>query len=38
MNALCSEFTMGGCAAAAKAAGQFLAEGRQTERIGEAGP
>lgn len=38
MNALCSEFTVGGCTAAAKAAVLFPAEGRQTERIGEASP
>lgn len=39
MNALCNGFTTGGCAAAAaKAALLFLVEGRQPERIEEAGP
>jgi len=37
MNALCNGFTAGGCAAAAKAADLFLVEGRQPERIEEAG-
>ncbi len=38
MNALCNGCTTGGCAAAAKAALLFLVEGRQSERIEEAGP
>lgn len=39
MNALCNGFTTGSCAtAAAKAAVLFLVEGRQPERIEEAGP
>jgi len=38
MNAFCNRFTAVGCAAAVKAAVLFLVEGRQTERIEEAGP
>jgi len=37
MNVLCNRFTSGGFAAAAKAAVLSLVEGRQPERIEEAG-